>query len=638
MKATAVPLLELFDRKMRLEVPLFQRQYVWSREQQWEPLWEDVARKFTDFIEGRLDGPVHFLGAMVLAQKQTPVVHLERRQVIDGQQRLTTLQILLAVLRDFCQEQGCDDLTPEFERHTLNAGKLVDPKIDQFKVWPTQLDRACFMDVMTLRSRQAVELRHPQIRQRYARSPDPRPRIIEAYLYFSEAVRRFFLGADGETPVGAELSLHDRLDLAFQAMKSALHVVAIDLDEGDDPQVIFETLNARGEPLLPADLLRNYIFLRAGRDHPDYERLYEQYWRGFDDEFWRTTVTQGRLSRPRSDLFMQHFLSSRRAVDIPIKHLYAEYRHWIERGERSEHGERGERPFKSIEEELTVLNSQREDFRRVLEPKDGDPVAPLASFMECFDVRTAYPLMLYLLSLRLGSDEWRRISCTIESYLLRRAVVGWTTKGYNRIFLNLVKQLRKDTSTSPSGVIMHVLSEQSGESSAWPTDEEFSKAWLTRGMYGDLPRSRIVHILTRLNDTFFTAKSERLKIDSELTIEHVMPQSWYQHWPLPDGSKGMDQLALQQASTHDPSVVATIRREQLLQTLGNLTLLTQPLNAAVSNAPWATKRGAMENASLLPINLPFRSAATWDEEAILARGKDLLKRAIALWPAPGTSR
>ena len=95
MKADAVPLLEIFEKKMRLEVPLFQRQYVWSKEQQWEPLWEDISRKFAEYLEGRKDAPVHFLGAMVLDQKQTPTMHVERRQVIDGQQRPTTLQIFI---------------------------------------------------------------------------------------------------------------------------------------------------------------------------------------------------------------------------------------------------------------------------------------------------------------------------------------------------------------------------------------------------------------------------------------------------------------------------------------------------------------------------------------------------------------
>jgi len=69
MKANAVPLLQLFEKKMRLEVPLFQRQYVWSQELQWEPLWEDISRKFSEFLEGRMDAPVHFLGAIVLGPR-----------------------------------------------------------------------------------------------------------------------------------------------------------------------------------------------------------------------------------------------------------------------------------------------------------------------------------------------------------------------------------------------------------------------------------------------------------------------------------------------------------------------------------------------------------------------------------------
>src|SRR5712691_13232449 len=125
MKADAVPLLAIFEKKRRLEVPLFQRQYVWNREQQWEPLWEDIARKFTEYLEGRKDAPVHFLGALVLDLKQTPATHVEKRQVIDGQQRLTTLQIFLAVFRDFCRAQGFEDLASECDTFITNKGMMV---------------------------------------------------------------------------------------------------------------------------------------------------------------------------------------------------------------------------------------------------------------------------------------------------------------------------------------------------------------------------------------------------------------------------------------------------------------------------------------------------------------------------------
>src|SRR2546427_12772430 len=136
MKANAAPLLAIFETKMRLEVPLFQRQYVWSREHQWEPLWEDIARKFGEYLEGRKDAPVHFLGAMVLDQKQTPTTFVDKRQVIDGQQRLTTLQIFVSAFRDFCRENECPDLADECESFTQNKGMMANPDTERFKVWP----------------------------------------------------------------------------------------------------------------------------------------------------------------------------------------------------------------------------------------------------------------------------------------------------------------------------------------------------------------------------------------------------------------------------------------------------------------------------------------------------------------------
>jgi hypothetical protein len=628
MKADAVPLLDLFEKKMRLEVPLFQRQYVWSREQQWEPLWEDVSRKFAEFIVGRSDGPVHFLGAMVLDQKQTPATHVEKRQVIDGQQRLTTLQIMLAVMRDFCREHECHELAQEFEKYTLNTGKMAEPEVDRFKVWPTQLDRACFVDVMTLRSREAIQKAYPLIKRKYQRKYDPRPGIIEAYLFFDEEIREFFLGTNVDPPLAAETPLEERVDEAFRAMKSALQVVAIDLDQDDDPQVIFETLNARGEPLLPADLLRNYIFLRAGRAGGSPEGLYEEYWSGFDDEFWRTIVTQGRLSRPRSDLFMQHFLASRQAVDVPIKHLYVEYRHWIER----------ERPFSSVECELAALRDQREDFRRVLTPERGDPIHAIATFMERFDIRTAYPLMLHLLALRLDDAAWRRLSQTLESYLLRRSVVGWSTKAYNRVFLTLVKSLRKQSPEAVPEAVEDALGALSGETSAWPTDEQFGGAWMSGSAYRELNRAKLSHILARLSTTYQTNKTEELAIDSELTVEHIMPQNWLTNWPLPDGSKGMDWNELHDAETDDPRATATRSRGQAIHTFGNLTILTQALNSSVSNGPWSEKKPALLQASLLPINLQLGAFDRWDEEAVLRRGQALLERALQIWPGPHSAK
>jgi uncharacterized protein with ParB-like and HNH nuclease domain len=626
MKADAVPLLELFEKKMRLEVPLFQRQYVWSRDAQWEPLWEDISRKFTEFLEGRKDAPVHFLGAMVLDQKQTPSTHVERRQVIDGQQRLTTLQIFLSAFRDFCREQACEELANEFDGYTANKGKMADPEVDKFKVWPTQLDRGQFTDVVGLGSREAIEKKHPIVRRKYSRYPEPRPRMVEAYVFFSDEIREYFLGTEQEPAVGSSLPLETRIDEAFQALKNALQVAVIDLETGDDAQVIFETLNARGEPLLPADLLRNYIFLRAGRLKEPQEELYEKYWRGFDEEFWRVEVKQGRLQRPRSDLFMQHFLSSRQFVDIPIKHLFVEYRFWIER----------EKPFDTVTKELATLARQREDFRRILDPQKSDTIYDLATFLERFDIRTAYPLLLFMLDEGLSDGDWRETSTLLESYLLRRAVVGWSTKSYNKIFLALAKNLKRSKVTP--GNLRAALTVLQGESSAWPTDAAFYGAWMTRPSYSEMNNSKMVHILKRLNESFLDKKNETILIEGPLTVEHILPQNWIEHWPLSGGETGMSWEQITRAEEGDSLAEASKARHQVLNTFGNLTILTQELNSSVSNAAWETKKPALLGASLLPINQNLHSHAEWNEETIEKRGKELFARATKIWPGPSVGQ
>ena len=628
MKANAAPLLSVFEKKIRLEVPLFQRQYVWNKEQQWEPLWEDISRKFTEYLEGRKDTPIHFLGAMVLDQRFTPTTHVERRQIIDGQQRLTTLQIFLAALRDFCSAQNCHDLADEVELYILNKGMMSDPEVDKFKVWPTAADRAQFRDVMTAGSGKALEALHPLRYKKWARNPDPRPRMVDAYLFFYARLAEFLLGTiegGGRTELvevlAGDVPLPARLEECFQALKNALQIVAIDLDVGDDAQVIFETLNARGEPLLPADLLRNYIFLRAARldEHP--EELYRRYWSPFDDDFWREETRQGRLSRPRSDLFMQHFLASRQGVDIPVKHLFVEYKFWIEKT----------RPFPTVEAELQTLAQQRNTFRRLISPEPGDPFSPLAKFLTAFDVSTVYPLVLWFTQSDRTDEEIADLSLVIESYIVRRAICDRTIKNYNKLFLRIITSLHKEELRAPADVAAY-LGGLTGDSSEWPTDDAFSAAWRESEVYNRLTQSRLNYILLRLNERYYTTKMEAIDVGGQLTIEHIMPQSWGEHWPLQSGETGVPWDELPWAEVDEPAVEASRRRHALVQTIGNLTILTQPLNSAVSNSAWAEKRPELLRSSLLPINQHLHEFDLWDEDTIQSRSADLLSKALSLWP------
>jgi hypothetical protein len=497
---------------------------------------------------------------------------------------------------------------------------MADAAIDKFKVWPTKLDRSQFEDVLTSGSITSLVKMHPLIKRRYARTYEPRPRMVEAYVFFYQQLSEFFLGSASEPPINSDTLIESRLEECFTALKNSLRVVVIDLEREDDAQVIFETLNARGEPLLPADLLRNFIFLRAARMNEPQEQLYAQYWSPFDDDFWRQEMRQGRLLRPRSDLFMQHFLASKRTVDIPIKHLFVEYKFWIER----------EKPFTSVREELESLARQRDHFKRLIQPAPSDFVSALAIFLENFDIGTAYPLLLHLLEAGLAESEFLSIADMLESYLLRRSVCNLTTKNYNRVFLGLTRHLRQKGTESNN--VRQFLVELSGESVEWPTDEAFGTAWLNGQSY-QLQNAKLTHILRRLNDTYMHNKLERIRIEGSLTVEHILPQNWLENWPLSDGSTGLSYFDLLDMDENDPIARATRRRDGMIHNFGNLTLITQELNSAVSNGAWVLKKPALLE-SLLPINQRLRAEESWDEEAIERRSKELLGRALQLWRKP----
>jgi hypothetical protein len=127
---------------------------------------------------------------------------------------------------------------------------------------------------------------------------------------------------------------------------------------------------------------------------------------------------------------------------------------------------------------------------------------------------------------------------------------------------------------------------------------------------------------------------EPVSVEGSLTVEHIMPQNWIEHWPLEDGSQGMNFLELIIAEEGDPRAGKTRAREAALQTFGNLTILTQSLNAAISNGPWAQKKPELLSHSLLPINQQLFDQEIWNEATIAKRSNELLERALKLWPKP----
>ena len=313
---------------------------------------------------------------------------------------------------------------------------------------------------------------------------------------------------------------------------------------------------------------------------------------------------------------MQHFLASHQGQDIPIKHLYVEYRHWIESAA----------PFPDVETELQTLERQGKQFRRIIAPTPDDTVHELCTFLDAYDIRTAYPLLLALMDANLDEPEWQAITAVLESYLLRRAVCNWGTKNYNRIFLSLTRGLRKEGFSADA--LKALLFGQSGESGAWPDDASFHEAWLQKTLYGPLNSPKLAHLYKRLNQTYMSAKAEPVVFATSLSIEHIMPQKWPTHWPIAGFSHE------DEATPSAEYLSRRSAREAKVHTLGNLTLLTHALNAAISNGAFSVKMTAVRAQAALVLNRELLDYDTWDEDAITTRSADLFKVAAQLWQAP----
>ena len=186
MKPYKLSVYELFERHRRYVVPLFQRPYVWSSEKQWEPLWRDITAKAEEVISAATGDPNrrvrdHFLGAVVQSKIQTFGRQVTALDVIDGQQRLTTLQVLLTAFRDYATIANRADLAKSLARLTYNEC-LMKHAWEAYKVWPTSTDRETFEAVMQAQTPAALQKTFPLIRRRYTNKYLPRPRLVEAYL------------------------------------------------------------------------------------------------------------------------------------------------------------------------------------------------------------------------------------------------------------------------------------------------------------------------------------------------------------------------------------------------------------------------------------------------------------------------
>ncbi|WP_334127307.1 DUF262 domain-containing protein [Sneathiella sp.] len=662
MKAGPIEIGRLLQNRQRFCVPIYQRHYVWTRQKQWEPFWNDVRTKAIECLAGRERRFSHFMGAVVLeARGGFSAGRVPSFQVVDGQQRLTTFQIFLAAARDYARSVGFEKSAEKITDYILNDKPhlMEDQEVEIYKVWPTQYDRELFIDIISS-DRKALRKKYGQ--HFYARRDKiydykTVPALLSAYGFFFDKIKHSVESDDlddefAPSPEGPEDDTEEaavadigtpdevKLDALWQALVEEFKVVEIVLEDGDDAQVIFETLNERGEPLLASDLVRNNIFHRADAAGEKAEQLFATHWKAFEDPFWSVQEKQGRYTKPRIEFFLSNFIAGSIAGEVNLSKLFSEYKAFLK--PRKSKGPR----YATVAAELQELERFGKVYRELIERKADSGLAAFSRRLLPWDVTTVYPLVIRLWSSDMEDDDKALALDMLLSFIVRRGVCELTTKNYNKFFLTVIAHL-EEKGWSASNLATYLLSQKS-ETGRFPRDDEFERKWLNGRAYVTLQPARARAVLQEIEIVKRTKYHETTALAPALTVEHVMPQQWEAHWPMADGSKPTsDQTfaALYNTLEDDTPVGRIVRRNRLMQSFGNLTLLTQPLNTAVSNGPykdWTNdkgapvkgKRTALQDHSLLVINREITSQEAWDENAIASRGESLFALAKTIWKIP----
>jgi alkylated DNA nucleotide flippase Atl1 len=582
----------VFYLPQHLVVPLFQRPYVWDEAEQWLPLWQDIARLAEMRIRDPYAAATHFLGAVVLQAVDGQQGAVPVKNVIDGQQRLTTMQLLVDASASVFESRGLDGLAQQFGDLTHNRayGGVIEASL---KLKHTNQDGGPFREVMNCEP----PVDHASLRHAGAR-------IVRAHGFFAGRVDEWL--GDGE-------DVRTRADAFSQAISQGLQLVVIDLQAQENSHEIFETLNARGTPLTAADLIKNFVFQRLEAEGADTKRAYAEDW-PFETKFWEQEVSVGRYTMSRSSLFLSQWLGSRLGEEVSPRQTFVRFKTYVDYESGSK-----------MSELLLAIKAQAGQYRLWTEnAADASRILsrPELAFyrMRTGGVELLKPAIIWLYDpdLSISNEAADAVVAMLESWVVRRQLLRLTSADLGRIVADIIKA----NSTVPSDDLVERvkahLTRLSVASNYWPGDDEVRDHLRTEQAYNRYTRGRLRLYLEAIEDHLRAVHKYPQVARIGYPIEHVLPQKWQTHWDV----AGLE---------------AELARSEHVHRLGNLTLLSTSLNSTVSNGPWQGAGGKREQIAkhdVLLLNRHFRERTTWDEAAIDERTAALTEILLAVWPVP----
>ncbi len=468
MKVDNVRLVNLLEGSRQFVVPRFQRTYSWKKKQ-WDELWDDLEE-----LSNGNTGREHFMGAIVTMPIDMQPHGVNKFLLIDGQQRLTTILIILACIRDLARDKG--QLAEKIDNLYLKNQYSEDR--NRHKLLPTQIDMDAFRGVLDGKMG--------------AKSP-----VSEVYNFFNRKLRQSLKGDDAMN-----------LEQVLETVIDRLVFASIVIDKDDNPYRIFHSLNGTGEDLTQSDLVRNHIFMHMDED--DEEIAYEDYW---------LPIQQALTEQKELDKFMVDFVL-KDGDFVSKSSVYDRIRHETARATNK---------AKFVQDLLENLAIYFAFYQKLVDPstEQNTRLRTLISRLNSLRITTPYPLLLNLYrdmdNGRINASEMCDILELIESYLVRRYFCRIHSRGLTHVFISMYKQISRHSDMVDAAKTY--LCDRK-----FPIDEDFMKGWISYPVYGTGIQDRSRFVLEAL-ELHLNQNNEMVDLNNDrITREHIMPRTLSVQW------------------------------------------------------------------------------------------------------------
>lgn len=582
MKVEAVSINQVFLNNRILKIPFFQRGYVWEKKN-WEQFFNDIAN-VASMDENEMPEK-YFLGSIILKDAGFKSGS-QQYDVIDGQQRLTTIVMFMKALY---LALGRNDLFNNAFMQMSLTGETKPILITNYN------DQYMYNEIV---NRDSIS-REPIVKDN---------RLAEAFAYFAGRIIDARNPVDGSAPITPVALL--------QAVINNVRLVAIEVQEGENAQKIFETINCAGIKLTTGEMLKNFLFSEDRRD--DYERTWKPVFENLNRSYWEGEMVNGRIQDSHIENFFYRYMLIK-MQEPAIKSgltvnetkafrqkdgLFEKFRHMI-----NKFGITKESAINDIVDYARLyLNTFKKDILDDAAVRYGG-IERLVYFMYAMDSWTMTPYILYILRNVESENEKRRLFHYMENYLVRRTICKSKNNNYSDMFSeNLIGQ---DVNTY-EGFKAYVNDAANRGALLMPSDEDVVKAVKENDLKRDA--LTILYLLeSKVNDNF--QSSDRDNSYNAFVREQVMPEKADENWPLGLG--------------YNPE-----QRKDIAKTLGNFVILREKLKSKAKSAKWTEKRNAMK-AGVVDLSL-FQAIENnlpaWDETTIEERNKWIAGKVLDAWP------